>query len=68
MSLTLEVNDQRFPLITTMRLVPLLVVVDSAMNMNEEMNAGLFLSLLTPRSFLMLILSLSSSPELVVLL
>lgn len=32
------------------------------MNMNEEMNAGLFLSLLTPRSFLMLILSLSSSP------
>lgn len=37
-----------------MRLVPLLV--DSAMNMNEEMNAGLFLSLLTPRSFLMLIL------------
>lgn len=32
-----------------MRLVPLLV--DSAMNMNEEMNAGLFLSLLTPRSF-----------------
>jgi hypothetical protein len=48
-----------------MRLVPLLV--DSAMNMNEEMNAGLFLSLLTPRSFLMLILSLSSSPELVVL-
>lgn len=37
-----------------MRLVPLLV--DSAMNMNEEMNAGLFLSLLTPRSFNMLIL------------
>jgi hypothetical protein len=32
-----------------MRLVPLLV--DSAMNINEEMNAGLFLSLLTPRSF-----------------
>lgn len=49
-----------------MRLVPLLV--DSAMNMNEEMNAGLFLSLLTPRSFLMLILSVSSSLELVVLL
>lgn len=48
-----------------MRLVPLLV--DSAMNMNEEMNAGLFLSLQTPRSFNMLILSLSSSPELVVL-
>lgn len=38
------------------------------MNMNEEMNAGLFLSLLTPRSFNMLILSVSSSPELVVLL
>lgn len=36
--------------------------------MNEEMNAGLFLSLLTPRSFLMLILSVSSSPELVALL
>lgn len=36
--------------------------------MNEEMNAGLFLSLLTPRSFLMLILSVSSSPGLVVLL
>lgn len=35
-----------------MRLVPLLV--DSAMNIHEEMNAGLFLSLLTPRSFLML--------------
>lgn len=49
-----------------MRLVPLLV--DSAMNIHEEMNAGLFLSLLTPRSFLMLILSVSSSPELVVLL
>lgn len=49
-----------------MRLVPLLV--DSAMNRNEEMNAGLFLSLLTPRSFLMLILSVSSSLELVVLL
>lgn len=49
-----------------MRLAPLLV--DLAMNMNEEMNAGLFLSLLTPRSFLMLILSLSSSLELVVLL
>ena len=32
------------------------------------MNAGLFLSLLTPRSLLMLILSVSSSPELVVLL
>ena len=32
------------------------------------MNAGLFLSLLTPISFNMLILSLSSSPELVVLL
>lgn len=48
-----------------MRPVPLLV--DSAMNMNEEMNAGLFLSLQTPRSFNMLILSLSSSPELVVL-
>lgn len=32
------------------------------------MNAGLFLSLLTPRSFLMLIFSVSSSPELVVLL
>lgn len=47
-------------------LVPLLV--DSAMNIHEEMNAGLFLSLLTPRSFLMLILSVSSSPELVVLL
>lgn len=43
-------------------------LVYSAMNMNEEMNAGLFLSLLTPRIFLMLILSLSSSPELVVLL
>jgi hypothetical protein len=49
-----------------MRLAPLLV--DLAMNINEEMNAGLFLSLLTPRSFLMLILSLSSSLELVVLL
>lgn len=32
------------------------------------MNAGLFLSLLTPISFLMLIFSVSSSPELVVLL
>lgn len=32
------------------------------------MNAGLFLSLLIPRSFLMLILSVSSSPELAVLL
>lgn len=32
------------------------------------MNAGLFLSLLTPRSFLMLIFYVSSSPELVVLL
>lgn len=42
-----------------MRLVPLLV--DSARNMNEEMNAGLFLSLLTPRSFLILRLSVSSS-------
>jgi hypothetical protein len=37
---TLEVNDQRCHIITTMRLVPLLV--DSAMNMNEEMNAGSF--------------------------
>ena len=36
--------------------------------MNEELNARLFLSLLTPRSFLMLILSVSSSPGLVVLL
>ena len=36
------------------------------MNMNEEMNAGLFLSLLTLRSFWMLILSVSSSPELAV--
>lgn len=31
-------NDQRCPIITTMRLVPLLV--DSTMNMNEEMNAA----------------------------
>ena len=49
-----------------MRLVPRLV--DSTMNLNSEMNVGLFLSLLTPRSFLMLILSVSSSPKLVVLL
>ncbi|KAM7249899.1 hypothetical protein ACFE04_019781 [Oxalis oulophora] len=62
---TLEVNDQRCPL-TMRRLVPLLI--DSAMNMNEEMNSGLFLSLLTPRSFLMLILYVSSSPKLVVFL
>lgn len=34
-----------------MRLVPLLLLVDSAMNIHEEMNAGLFLSRLTPRSF-----------------
>ena len=40
----LGVNDQRSPLIT-MRLLSLLV--DSAIYMNEEMNAGLFLSLLT---------------------
>ncbi|EPS74705.1 hypothetical protein M569_00080 [Genlisea aurea] len=51
-----------FPCLPGRRIAPLsirLIPGDSAMNIHEEMNDGLFL--LTPRSFNMLILFLSSS-------